>query len=351
MSLGDPDAASRHLEAALSLEERFGLGTGPSFWWRYLIALLRGDLATVDKLGEAIDIDIPNDTAYGLLVGIGAWHTEERSDIDERFQAAQEEGQTAPLLSQRTSNTVFMALAARVMDRPRDAIRAGEMARSILSAPNLTPENEEKARIAAGLAAVAAGDTENAREHYRHLENLRGTVHWNVPISGDRVLGLLAHTAGMSEEADAHFEDALDFTRKAGYRLEAAWTGHDYAESLLERGRPDDLQRATSLLEESITIAGEIGSRPLEVRLIALREKAASMAAPAARYPDGLTGREVEVLRLLAAGKTNQQIADDLVIAPSTAAKHVANILGKTGSSNRAEAATYANQQGLVKTR
>ena len=72
------------------------------------------------------------------------------------------------------------------------------------------------------------------------------------------------------------------------------------------------------------------------------------MAAPAAEYPDGLTGREVEVLRLLAAGRTNQQIADDLVIAPNTAAKHVANILGKTDSANRSEAGAYAHRMGLT---
>ena len=349
MSLGDPDAASRHMEAALSLEERFGLGTATSFWYRYFIALLRGDLATVDKLGEAIDIDIPNDTAYGLLVGIGAWHTEERSDIDERFQAAQEEGQTAPLLFQRTSNILYMALAARLMDRPRDASRAGEMARSVLSTPRLIPENEEKARIAAGLAAVAAGDAENAREHYRHLEKLRGAVLWSVPISGDRVLGLLAHTARKPIEAAAHFEDALDFTGRAGYRLEEAWTCHDYAETLLDSDEPSIVERATSLIDRGLKITGELGLVGIEKRLITLQEKAASMAAPTPAYPDGLTEREVEVLRLLAAGSTNQQIADELVIASSTAAKHVANILGKTSSANRTEAATYANQQGLVK--
>ena len=72
------------------------------------------------------------------------------------------------------------------------------------------------------------------------------------------------------------------------------------------------------------------------------------MSAPAVVYPDGLTSREVEVLRLLAAGRTNQQIADDLVIAPSTAAKHVANILGKTGSANRAEAGAYAHEHSLT---
>ena len=56
----------------------------------------------------------------------------------------------------------------------------------------------------------------------------------------------------------------------------------------------------------------------------------------------------MEVLRLLATGRTNQQIAEELVIAPSTAAKHVANIFGKTGAANRAEAGSYAHRQGLV---
>jgi DNA-binding NarL/FixJ family response regulator len=64
--------------------------------------------------------------------------------------------------------------------------------------------------------------------------------------------------------------------------------------------------------------------------------------------PDGLSAREVEVLRLLAAGKGNQQIADELVISLNTARKHVANILDKTGTANRAQAAVYAKDHGLV---
>ena len=64
--------------------------------------------------------------------------------------------------------------------------------------------------------------------------------------------------------------------------------------------------------------------------------------------PDGLSGRELEVLRLLAAGKSNQQIADELVISLNTARKHVANILVKTGSANRTEAAAYARNHGLA---
>jgi len=65
-------------------------------------------------------------------------------------------------------------------------------------------------------------------------------------------------------------------------------------------------------------------------------------------YPGGLTKREVEVLRLIASGRSNQEIADELVISLNTVIRHVSNIFGKTGVANRAEAATYASRHGLV---
>jgi DNA-binding CsgD family transcriptional regulator len=64
--------------------------------------------------------------------------------------------------------------------------------------------------------------------------------------------------------------------------------------------------------------------------------------------PDGLSAREVEVLSLLAAGWSNQRIADELVISLSTVAKHVTSILSKTGAANRAQAAVYAHDHGLA---
>jgi DNA-binding CsgD family transcriptional regulator len=65
-------------------------------------------------------------------------------------------------------------------------------------------------------------------------------------------------------------------------------------------------------------------------------------------YPDTLTAREIEVLRLIAAGKTNQEIGDLLFISLNTVATHVRNILEKTDSANRAEAACYALRRQLV---
>jgi pimeloyl-ACP methyl ester carboxylesterase/DNA-binding CsgD family transcriptional regulator len=63
---------------------------------------------------------------------------------------------------------------------------------------------------------------------------------------------------------------------------------------------------------------------------------------------EGLSPREVEVLRLLASGRSNQQIADELVISLNTANRHVSNIYAKTGAANRAEATGYAHRHGLA---
>jgi len=66
--------------------------------------------------------------------------------------------------------------------------------------------------------------------------------------------------------------------------------------------------------------------------------------------PDvGLTAREVEVLKLLAEGLTNQEIANRLIVSPTTVKTHVQNILQKLGVSDRTQAAVYAVRCGLIR--
>jgi LuxR family maltose regulon positive regulatory protein len=72
-----------------------------------------------------------------------------------------------------------------------------------------------------------------------------------------------------------------------------------------------------------------------------------SAAAPLS-LAEPLTGRELEVLRLIAAGRSNQRIAHDLVVALDTVKKHVTHVLGKLGAANRTEAAARARQLGLI---
>ncbi len=91
--------------------------------------------------------------------------------------------------------------------------------------------------------------------------------------AGDRILGLLAQKLGNLDQAAAHFEDALAFCRKAGYRPELAWTCCDYADTLLQRNEPGDRVKATSLLDESLAISSELGMRPLMERVLSRREK------------------------------------------------------------------------------
>jgi len=62
----------------------------------------------------------------------------------------------------------------------------------------------------------------------------------------------------------------------------------------------------------------------------------------------GLSERELDVLRLLAAGRSNQQIADELVISLNTVRRHVSNIFDKTGAANRTEASVYARDHGIA---
>ena len=166
--------------------------------------------------------------------------------------------------------------------------------------------------------------------------------------SADRLLGLLSQTMGAFNQTQEHFEDALAFSRKAGYRPELAWICHDYGDTLLQRRGPGDDAKADALLAESLSICQELVMRPLMERVAALQERAAYQPAKPPPYPDGLSQREVEVLRLITAGKTDREIADELVISSGTVNNHVRNILNKTAVANRTEAATYASRFGLV---
>lgn len=86
----------------------------------------------------------------------------------------------------------------------------------------------------------------------------------------------------------------------------------------------------------------EVGARPDLARLDEVTRRRQPAAAA------GLTAREVQVIRLVASGQTNRQIADDLVISEKTVARHLNNIFTKLGLSNRATATAYAYEHDLM---
>ena len=251
-----------------------------------------------------------------------------------------------------------LPVVARIAGNDKWLTVAEARAEDVLSSA-VAPLTIAMARIALALVAVERGDAAAAEEHYAALVSVPGLMVFY--ITTDRVLGLLSHTMGKPDQATAHFEDALAFCRQAAYKSELAWTCCDYADLLLQRPSADesrggsrtapteyDRTRPMSLLEEALAISSELGMQPLMERVTERLERVQAPAVAPPTYPDGLTQREVEVLRLVAGGNTNLEIAEELVIAEGTARRHVANIYEKIGAANRAEATRYALQNGLL---
>jgi DNA-binding CsgD family transcriptional regulator len=92
----------------------------------------------------------------------------------------------------------------------------------------------------------------------------------------------------------------------------------------------------------------EPGEEPAAITAIAEFVAGLAPQPGAGALADGLSHRELEVLRLIAAGRSNAQIAEALVISPNTVGRHVSNIFDKIGAANRAEAAAYALRHGVA---
>jgi DNA-binding CsgD family transcriptional regulator/tetratricopeptide (TPR) repeat protein len=145
-----------------------------------------------------------------------------------------------------------------------------------------------------------------------------------------------------------------------GFGYESARARWRLAESLAEAGRRDEAQHEWQV---AVTAADGLGAAPLRRALASLGRRLGLSPAAAERSDSGpagagadggqgplaaLTAREVEVLRLLAAGHSNREIGAALFIAPKTASVHVSNILAKLGASSRTEAAAIAHSNGLT---
>ena len=111
----------------------------------------------------------------------------------------------------------------------------------------------------------------------------------------------------------------------------------------------DDGVRLRDLLRTAVArgVAGEYARRVLAA-FEAPRQPVAQARARGATPVQPLTTRELEILRLIAAGLRNQEIADHLSISAATVKRHIANTYGKLGASHRTEALKRAADQGLI---
>ena len=354
LNSGESSEAQRHaaemLSTAESLRSRYWLAT--ALWLNERASSYEGNWQAAKEFNERGLLASPSDTR--LLGTRMLMEYETGDDIQghgylERLVEALRLVQPGPKYDY-ASVALLISAVARIAHGGDQLHIAESSAATVLSADSATPLISRFARIGLSFVAVLRGDVEAAKEQYASLGLAAGSI---LFIAIDRVLGLLAQTMGDLDQAVIHFEDALAFCRKAGYRPELAWTCHDYAEMLLARGNgrtplQDDRSKALSLLEDALAVSTELGMRPLRERVTALQERAESAPVVSPAYPDGLTQREVEVLRLVAAGKTDREIAEELVISTRTVTTHVGNILNKVAAANRTEAASYAHTNGLV---
>jgi DNA-binding CsgD family transcriptional regulator len=205
-----------------------------------------------------------------------------------------------------------------------------------------------KAEGAIGWSAyhAAAGDLAQAHDAATHaLERASEPRQPLALLAVHRCLGELDTDAGRYAEAAAHLETALALA-------EACNTVYERALTLLSlaalKQATDDGTAMTALLDEARPLCASLGATPLLARADALAVQR-PVAVAAVAYPDGLTEREVDVLREIAAGRSNKEIADILSISGRTVDRHIANLYTKIGAHNKADAASYAFRHRLAR--
>jgi DNA-binding NarL/FixJ family response regulator len=207
-----------------------------------------------------------------------------------------------------------------------------------------------RAEGALGWAAYhsTAGDHRLARQHAE-----RALAHASDPrqplalVAAHRLLGELDTNAGQHSEAAAHLDAALALAAACDVPYERALTLLALAELCAAAG---DAAGARAHLDVARALLHPLAARPALARADALAATLARLVAsgPVPAFPAGLSAREVEVLRLIVAGRANHEIAAALCISPNTVLRHVSHILAKTGTANRAAAAVFALRHGLA---
>jgi predicted ATPase/DNA-binding CsgD family transcriptional regulator len=227
-----------------------------------------------------------------------------------------------------------LVLACIALGRKDEAARYIRLQEIHLEAMAESALPARSARTVLGLAYVDLGDRHRAADCERSLRAYAGDHHWWLTRR------TLANLAAFRGDTALALDDLASAERQA--RLEGLM--------------PDlalILSRSSELLGPS-TAEGQTKLREARQLLAALGMRAALaradglLGAAIVLLPAGLTPREIEVLRHLAHGRTNREIAELLVISEHTVINHLSHIFAKIGVDNRTGAAAFAHRQGIV---
>ncbi len=186
-----------------------------------------------------------------------------------------------------------------------------------------------------------SGDRASAHQHAEAALTLASDPRQPLRIvAAQRMLASLATTDGEYDRAKASLDQSLTLAEACAAPFERALTLLALAEWQIATRQ---YAAAQVVLDDVRAICIPLDARPTLDRAAALE----AAIAPAS-YPDGLTAREAEVLRLIAAGHSNRQIAEALFISPRTIERHIANIYLKIDAHSKAEATSYALRHNLA---
>ncbi len=163
-----------------------------------------------------------------------------------------------------------------------------------------------------------------------------------VLVAAHRLLSQLDLDGGRQQDAERHLRDSLVLAEACAAPFERALTLLEFAQLHLTTGQTDQAQ---AVLAEVRTVAESLDARPTLARVTAL-ENQISVAPPV--YPAGLTTREVDVLRLVATGMSDVEVAEELSISPRTVSSHLTSIYTKLEVNSRTAAAMAARDLSLV---
>ena len=273
LTMGDGYEAQIHATAGLAEAERLHSSNRlvQILGYNATLAILRGEWKGAQEFNNPALAESPRDVsalAIGALLNLQVGNLEESGEYIKRILEELPDVLVGAGL-EHANAAVTIPLFARVTGTTELLDVAESAAREIFSKkllPNISPPS-----VGLALIAIQRNDAESAREQYPFLDSRRGFQELAV-ICYDRLLGLLVQTTGDLDNAQAYFEDALAFCRKAGYRPELAWALCDYADMLLERKDEGDSKTAMVMLDESLSISTELGMRPLMERVLSRRE-------------------------------------------------------------------------------
>jgi DNA-binding NarL/FixJ family response regulator len=250
---------------------------------------------------------------------------------------------------------LLSAWGLAVLDHERSPADGAQRCRAILEDWRQTEERHyaiSPLRWSA-TALAESGDGDGVRACAAALSQIAADAGQDEAMSGlAHALGEAALLDGEAAEAAAQFERATALLAEVGAPFERAESQRRGAAALVAAGRRED---AIALLVSAHRSARRLGARPLVKRLgedlAALGERPErrlGRIAAAQLANGGLTHRELEVVRLVAVGQTNREIARELFLSPRTVDTHVQNIRTKLGCRSRADAARRAAELGLV---